>query len=110
MDRDTIQDYLRKSEFTEMQADTLARLLSQTVTKDDLRFATVQLESKIVEARSELESKIVEARSELERKLLDLRSSLETKIANLEAGMTKWAITLILSLGTLFALLDIFID
>ena len=110
MDRDAIQDYLRKSEFTEMQADTLARLLSQTVTKDDLRVAKVELESKIVEARSELESKIAEARSELERKLFDLRSSLETKIASLDASMTRWAITLILSLGTLFTLLDLFID
>ena len=110
MDRDTIQDYLRKSEFTEMQADTLARLLSQTVTKDDLRIATVELESKILESRSKLEGKILESRSELERKLFDLRNSLETKISSLETNMTRWAITLILSLGTLFALLDIFID
>lgn len=85
MERETMQDYLEKSRFNEMQAESLSRLLSETVTKSDLRLAVLELENKITESRS----------------------GLETAIANLESSMTRWAIALFLSLGTLIAILNV---
>ncbi|MEX2400678.1 MAG: hypothetical protein WD423_07885 [Rhodothermales bacterium] len=86
-----------------MQADALAKLLSETATKDDLAGLETRLDAKI-------DRGIAELRSELGQAIANTRTHLEGAINRVETRIMKFGIAMIVAMASIFTLLDIFID
>ncbi|MEX2400676.1 MAG: hypothetical protein WD423_07875 [Rhodothermales bacterium] len=93
MNEDLTRDYLEKSEFSPMQADALAKLLSETATKDDLAGLETRLDAKIdrgiADLRSELGQAIAETRSDLSKAIAETRADLSQDIAETRADLSR---------------------
>jgi hypothetical protein len=94
-DRDTLRDYMEKSEFTPVQADALSRILSQMATKTDLQLAVKDLENNLVAVENKLQESI---------------HRVELNVHRLEAKMSRWMITILVTMAALITLLNYFLD
>lgn len=86
-----------------MQADALAKLLSETATKDDLAGLETRLDAKI-------DRSIAGLRSELVQVIAKTRTDLEGAINRVETRIMRFGIAMIVAMASIFTLLDIFID
>lgn len=114
MNEDLTRDYLEKSDFGPVQADALARLLSETATKEDLIGLEIRLQAEftrgMAELRTELSGAMAEMRADLTRAVADTRTDLRNDMAEMESRILRWGIAMIIALASIFTLLDVFID
>lgn len=92
MDREPVRNSLYNAGFTDVQSETLSHILAQMATREDLQILRAELRADISSMRS------------------DLLTVVERTARETQAQMTKTMVGVIVSLATIFTLLDVFID
>ncbi len=96
MNRDLLKNTLENAGFTSMESETLSHIIGDLATKEDLRILSAEL-------RAEINGKTDSLRS-------DLLAVIERTARETQMQMMRMMVGLIISLATIFTLLDIFID
>ncbi|MEX2399168.1 MAG: hypothetical protein WD423_00240 [Rhodothermales bacterium] len=104
--------------FSAEQAEALSRLLAETATRTELFAMEERLISRMegMEStlRAEIATSIAGMRAEMKASIAELRTEVVRMSVESETRMMRWGITMILSMiismATIFTLLDIFID
>jgi hypothetical protein len=131
MDRELIQDYLRRAEMNEVQSEALSRILAQMATKDHLLVLEEKSERRfgVLEERFERRFGVLEERFErrfgvleekferrlgileagLEGQMARLGAEIKGEMAQLRADLTWRLIALIIFFGTVITVLNAFV-
>lgn len=109
MEKDTIRNYLKRSEFSDVQAEALADILSDQATKADIR----ELRGDFRELRSDfrrLEQRLDAAAQTTESKLTSIENLVDKKLSAMEARLTWRMIAAVTFLGTVMTLVGAFLN
>lgn len=107
MNEDLARKLFQQSDFTSMQADILAKVLSEIATKEDLNSKIDGLETRL---RAEIIRATSDLRVELTKAIAGNRVELKDAINDAQTQTMRWGIAMIIAMSSIFTLLDIFID